>query len=735
MQNRLRPIYMVAMFLLPTICPAQSYTKQDSLQIYMLLDKADQESVTGSLDKAKFIAEEALQLSRQKRMLRGQGFAELKVADIKVQQSEEAGLLQHFSNAQRIATTLRDTFMLALGYYQLGQHHLFRERLDSAEWLFQRALGTYFEKQQSSYTASIYNDIGFLHGQRDEFEKEAMWYLKALRVHEKTEDLNGMAITTNNLANVYHHIGNREKAFSFAREAVAMREKLGDIQGMCVSYENLSRMFWEVSLDSASKYQQLAMKYAEKTGLKNLMMSSYDNLSVLMDKRRNKPEALRYINMSIALCRESGDKGALANKLRWAAILTGDLKDTVGMEKLFAEVYDLTLPMNNKRLLRDFYASKASSYRKLGDFKTAYGHLEKFYAYRDSVVRDETATNIAELQTRYDTEKKDNEIARLNTQERIRQLEIEKQKAIISGNRLEAERKQNEITLLSQQQELSDNRIRQQAEELEKQALVARNNKQQLQLATQEREITAKQIQNQRLIRNILIGGLALLAILGWVLFNRYQLKKKVQQQQELLAVRSHIARDLHDEIGSTLTSIKILSQVSQNNLHKDQQKTSSLLEKITEQSAQMQQGMSDIVWAIKPDNDRMENMLIRMREYIAHTLEPHGIETFVEADERALAVTLDMQQRKDLFLIFKEAVNNTVKYAQATRVDIAIRRESDKLILLVRDNGIGFARKEKSSSNGLDNMQSRAASWGGHVEISTQTGQGTTVRAEVPAT
>ena len=77
-----------------------------------------------------------------------------------------------------------------------------------------------------------------------------------------------------------------------------------------------------------------------------------------------------------------------------------------------------------------------------------------------------------------------------------------------------------------------------------------------------------------------------------------------------------------------------------------------------------MQQGMSDIVWAIKPDNDKLENMLVRMREFASHTLEPKNIETVFVTDEAVLSQSLNMQQRRDFFLIFKEAINNSIKYA-----------------------------------------------------------------------
>lgn len=714
---------------------AQAYTKNDSIRIYKWLDKADDETITGSLDSAMKYANLALQLSKEKRMLRGEGFGKLKVADILFQKESAVNVIEFYGEGLRIGTQLKDSFMMALACYQHGQYLMYEDQFEESEKLFNKALALKFEKDQSSYTALVYNDIGYMFGLKNELEKQVDWYLKAVRLYEKTENLEGLATTTNNLAAVYAKLGDNTKALEYAKESASMREKTGDVKGLASSYENMSRLYWVISLDSASKYQQMAMKYAEKSGVKSLMIRSYDNLSVLMDKQRNKPEALAYIKKSIVLCKEIDDKVGLAGKYRWAALLSADLKDSVAMSAYFRNSYDLSVQLNNKILLRDFYGTRASAYRKTGDFQNAYDDLKKYYTYRDSLISDETATNIAELQTKYETEKKDNEITRLSTEQKIKQLEIEKQKAVISGNKLEAIQKENEIKLLSQQQELRDARIKQQEEDLEKQLLLSRNNEQELKLSRQDKLLKEEELKGQKQIRNFIIIGAILLALLTGIVFNRYKLKKKLEQQNQLLSVRNDIARDLHDEIGSTLTSIKILSEVSQNNLQKDQQKASSLLHKITEQSSQMQQGMSDIVWAIKPDNDKLENMLIRMREYASHTLEPKNIEVVFSVEEQALSQSLNMQQRRDFFLIFKEAINNAAKYSQATRVEIGLKKEKDCLYLRISDNGIGFITNKETSSNGLKNMKTRAGALQGSLDIQSGPGRGTIVMATVPAT
>src|SRR5690606_26324188 len=113
----------------------------------------------------------------------------------------------------------------------------------------------------------------------------------------------------------------------------------------------------------------------ERLGVTNMMLRSYDNLSVLMDKRRDKQQALQWIQKSITLSREEKDWAGLSSRLRWAAILSGDLKDTILMAAYFDESLQLINLTNSKAALRDLYASKANAYRKLGDYEIAYLNL------------------------------------------------------------------------------------------------------------------------------------------------------------------------------------------------------------------------------------------------------------------------------------------------------------------------------------------------------------------------
>jgi two-component sensor histidine kinase len=215
------------------------------------------------------------------------------------------------------------------------------------------------------------------------------------------------------------------------------------------------------------------------------------------------------------------------------------------------------------------------------------------------------------------------------------------------------------------------------------------------------------------------------ISVLGFLYFlYRYRLSQVIK----FYHLRTKISQDLHDEVGSTLTSIGILSKVSESNLEKDKSKSAALLNKISEQAADMQQSMSDIVWSIRPDNDKMEDLIIRMREYLGQTAEAKNFEIEFFADEGILKENLSMEHRQHLLLIFKEAVNNAVKYSNGNKVSVVIEKVNRRLKLKVEDDGVGFNVETTRSSNGLKNMRQRATELNGILQINSSVNGGTVV-------
>jgi signal transduction histidine kinase len=142
---------------------------------------------------------------------------------------------------------------------------------------------------------------------------------------------------------------------------------------------------------------------------------------------------------------------------------------------------------------------------------------------------------------------------------------------------------------------------------------------------------------------------------------------------------------------------------------------------------------MDDIVWSIKPDNDNMQRIVARMREYASSILEPKDIEIEFRIDEKIEELKLNMESRRDLFLIYKEALNNSAKYSQCTQVKVYIGTENKKLVIRITDNGIGFNVQTADSGNGLGNMQKRAEVLRGLLNIKSEEGKGTEISLIIP--
>lgn len=219
----------------------------------------------------------------------------------------------------------------------------------------------------------------------------------------------------------------------------------------------------------------------------------------------------------------------------------------------------------------------------------------------------------------------------------------------------------------------------------------------------------------------------------------RYRINELLKRQ----AIRNKIAQDLHDNVGSTLSSISVYSQVAK--IYNQQQRTGELqqtLEKIGVTSSEMISEMSDIVWAINPRNDNMNTILQRMESYARPLLTSQGIVFHFTTDPAVKNVNLEMTRRKNFYLIFKEAVNNAIKYSGCKNLEVTIHIRNHQLELMVKDDGIGFDTEkvhihasQSLSGNGLRNMEMRAAEMKGNLVMHSAPGKGTAIKLQFAIT
>jgi ligand-binding sensor domain-containing protein/signal transduction histidine kinase len=224
------------------------------------------------------------------------------------------------------------------------------------------------------------------------------------------------------------------------------------------------------------------------------------------------------------------------------------------------------------------------------------------------------------------------------------------------------------------------------------------------------------------------IGLIVLLLAAALYGIYRYRISQLIRLQK----VRNRIASDLHDDIGSALTHISILSELSKNGVLPSTE-TALFLDRISEEVASSGQALDDIVWSINSNNDTMEQMVARMRRYAAEILDTKVEKYVVDFDDRFAHRKLSMEQRRDIFLLFKEVISNIYKHSRATVVEIRIWFEKSNLHMQVKDDGVGFDKSKATERNGIKNMQARTEKWNGQFLIRSEPGKGTETNISMP--
>jgi len=202
----------------------------------------------------------------------------------------------------------------------------------------------------------------------------------------------------------------------------------------------------------------------------------------------------------------------------------------------------------------------------------------------------------------------------------------------------------------------------------------------------------------------------------------------QLERERVLERERARIAQDLHDDLGSSLTRISLLSGLAR----EDKDNASQLeihVNKISQSAAQTLRALEEIVWAIRPGSDSLQSLV----EYIAHfaneLFEGDGVRCRLDLPADLPARPLPPEMRHSIFLVVKEALTNALKHAGAREVRVQARVAGDALEIIVQDDGQGFDTRGQSRGQGLGNMRRRAQAMGGNVAIESLPGQGTTVR------
>lgn len=509
--------------------------------------------------------------------------------------------------------------------------------------------------------AGLMLNLGNLYLKLGDFRTAADYHLQSLRLFETLKNLRGQSFCLQSLGNDFFNMKELVVAENYFKKSLELKEQLDDKRGQLTTTISLGDVYKDMNKHrKAEAYYKAALAEASRLKLPGEEARALHQYGLLYKRMGENQKARESFSRSMVLSQQIGDSVTLATTR--SEVLDLDLREQ-NREKTETQMLDglnTTIRTGDRQQEAIEYHRLSEYYASTKDFERSLYYLKKHEALDDTVAGKAVLVQLKELETKYDSEKKEKEIELLKKDQQLQALELQRQRS------------------------------------------------------------------NTTIIIIVLIS----VVTISILLINRYRVLNRTRRLVEMERMRNTIARDLHDDIGSTLSSINIISQMAL----KDANGSTSHFQRIAQHSSSMMESMSDIVWSINPNNDSLEQVISKMKEFAAEILDPLDIAYTFTGEENLQAIKLDVSTRKNLFLIFKEAINNAAKYSLAKAINIHFKRANAHVELSIQDNGKGFDVLSTSSGNGLRNMQERAENLRGKLTLKSSH-EGTEVSLSVPIT
>jgi len=584
-----------------------------------------------------------------------------------------------------LAETMRNDTAVALAYSDIGIVYTRTNNLNEALNWHQKAYALRKKLNLKDKAAASQSNIAVIYKQQGDYDKAAQSMMNVLAFYSEINDEPKKALVLNNIGLLYLHNNKHDAGRDYFNEALAIAQKLKIKSLEANVYTNLSQYYFNKKrFPDALQMCQKAIALQTELNATSDIGVNYNTIGEIYEKQAKYPEALTWYQKSLKIREQLNDQLGIGSVNKNIAQVYIDQKNFDDAEKYLLTSIEIFAKQNAKDYLQEAYVLSSTIKKARNQDRDALLDYKKAVEIKDSVLNKESLHTINELEVKYQTEKKEQQIQLLNKQNQIQSLDLKNQK---------------------------------------------------LQVAR----------------RNLLLGFSVILVMgiigFGFLLYNRYKLKldtklqAEVIHQQDLAAKgiieaeereRKRIAGDLHDGIGQLFSTVRL--------------NMSSLLERATLNSPEDK--------ALAETTVAMVDESCKEVRSIAHQMMPNvllktglavAVKDFVnKIDAHKLKVTLETSGLNErlgndieivLYRVIQECVNNVIKHAQASRLDIQLDRGDTEISVTIEDNGKGFdtGDREKFEGIGLKNILTRLAYLKGTAEFSSSPGKGTLVAIYVP--
>lgn len=596
---------------------------------------------------------------------------DLNVKALKIYPSNTREAIQLLEKAEKIAKSKELNLSLAYTYNNKG--------------IVTRVIGDYpkaieYSKKALSLSkdemivASSHNNIGACQRNMGLYEASLKSFLAALKIYDKKNDVLNQATIYNNMGLVYKSLEVADKAKSYHQKAIDAYQKLNHKKGLSEAYNNLAIVYAEGnSLEQALEYFKKSLDFEIQLNDKRGIAESLNNVGGVYYYLEQTDSAFIYFNKALKTEYSIQNFAGLASSYNNIGDVHLYKQDYNAAKKSFDSAYFYAKKSKSAFDIENTLNYYALLYEAKNDYKKASEFYKKKGVFSDSIQKLSNVKQLQELETKYQTAKKDTEIAKNRADLAEKELKLKKKNTMIFGS----------------------------------------------------------------------LGFAFVLGLLGYLLYNQQKIKNnqlikevelkealvKIETQNKLQEQRLQISRDLHDNIGSQLTFIiSSIDNLKYFDIAKD--KLVSKFDNISGFTKNTITELRDTIWAMNKNAISIEDLQIRITNFIDQAkLATQGI-LFDFAIEKNVNVSHEFSSLEgmNIYRIIQEAVNNAIKYANASQIKILLQQEENKMIFSISDNGIGFSETEIELGNGLNNMKKRALELKAELKIEAEKGIGTMV-------
>lgn len=574
--------------------------------------------------------------------------------------------------AVKSAEQTGDKKLLSQAHSDLGSGYIQKGELEPALTNYKTTLRLREEIADSAGIAKVYNNLGYIYQRIYESDSALMYFLRGLTYFEKTGDLANVASVKNNVAVIYRSMTNYDKAIQLFEEVAEYRSGTQDFRGLSGTYANLGSIYKSLKeYTKAREYFEQSISSAEEGQDLFALATAYRNYTLFLNEVGETDQAIA-----------AAEKGLLISKEVNAQYETAALEFNLGIAYQEKGQFERAKPyylsaekafvaQGSAEDVVPIYLELIPLYAAIGKHDSSRYYSNLYQETLRSRIEKESREVMAELETKYQTEKKDLEIAQ-------QQLEIRSKNLQLYGSLALAIILGIVGYLLYKQQKLKNHQLQQEG----------------------ELKLALGQIETQN----------------------------KLQEQRML------ISRDLHDNIGAQLTfiisaieNLKYFDPIKETLTHRYDSIANFTKQTITE--------LRDTIWAMNSGQITLGQLSTRISDYLQQAgISTQGITYDFEVDKNLdPSFHLVSSEGIQIYRIVQEAIQNALKYAYPSQIHVSVSQSEGYLRLAVKDDGTGFDESQIKPGNGLYNMRKRAEELGGKLEIQSQPAKGTTVILLVP--